>query len=203
MPSRTPRPHAHREPSPPATGATRLRIVLQRTPTPPRTTQLQHHAERTVMGVMGWSNTAMAARYQHLTATIRRDVAQRVGGLLWEPAGDASPELPTDDPAAGTADQMPPEMQTTGANARQNTIITPSVNAGQGWRKRRDSNPRSLAGRSLSRSSTPRSAVTTTAQWAGRPPCTVTPGSYRSRANATTNATTAVRHWDVRRPPVC
>lgn len=39
--------------------------------------------ERTVMGVMGWSNTAMAARYQHITATIRRDVADRVGGLLW------------------------------------------------------------------------------------------------------------------------
>lgn len=49
-------------------------------------------AERTVMGVMGWSNTAMAARYQHLTTTIRRDVAQRVGGLLWEPAGDVPPE---------------------------------------------------------------------------------------------------------------
>lgn len=45
--------------------------------------------ERTVMGVMGWSNTAMAARYQHITAAIRRDVAQRVGGLLWKPSGDA------------------------------------------------------------------------------------------------------------------
>ncbi|MFC0115998.1 tyrosine-type recombinase/integrase [Kibdelosporangium aridum] len=42
-------------------------------------------AERTVMGIMGWSNTAMAARYQHITAAIRRDVAQRVGGLLWKP----------------------------------------------------------------------------------------------------------------------
>ncbi|MBV8539398.1 MAG: tyrosine-type recombinase/integrase [Pseudonocardiales bacterium] len=49
-------------------------------------------AERTVMGVMGWSHTTMAARYQHLTTTILRDVAQRVGGLLWEPAGDTSPE---------------------------------------------------------------------------------------------------------------
>ncbi|GAB3914612.1 tyrosine-type recombinase/integrase [Kibdelosporangium lantanae] len=42
--------------------------------------------ERTVMGIMGWSNTAMAARYQHITATIRRDVAQRVGELLWQSA---------------------------------------------------------------------------------------------------------------------
>jgi Phage integrase family len=67
-------------------------------------------AERTVMGVMGWSNTAMAARYQHITATIRRDVAQRVGGLLWTPTGDTSPEPPHGDPAADTADQMPPQM---------------------------------------------------------------------------------------------
>jgi integrase len=67
--------------------------------------------ERTVMGVMGWSNTAMAARYQHITATIRRDVAQRVGGLLWEPTGDTAPEPPDGDPAAGTATQMQPEMQ--------------------------------------------------------------------------------------------
>jgi len=63
------------------------------------------------MGVMGWSNTAMAARYQHITATIRRDVAQRVGGLLWEPTGDPSPEPPDGDPDAGTAAQMQPEMQ--------------------------------------------------------------------------------------------
>ena len=41
--------------------------------------------ERAVMGVMGWSNTAMAARYQHVTATIQRDIATRVGGLIWRP----------------------------------------------------------------------------------------------------------------------
>jgi integrase len=68
-------------------------------------------AERTVMGVMGWSNTAMAARYQHITATIRRDVAQRVGGLLWEPTRDTSPEPPNGDPAAGATAQMQPQMQ--------------------------------------------------------------------------------------------
>ena len=43
--------------------------------------------ERTVMSVMGWSSTAMAARYQHVTDPIRRDVADRVGGLLWS-SGD-------------------------------------------------------------------------------------------------------------------
>lgn len=40
--------------------------------------------DRAVMGIMGWSNATMAARYQHLTAPIRRDVAQRVGSLLWK-----------------------------------------------------------------------------------------------------------------------
>ena len=39
--------------------------------------------ERTVMGVMGWSSTSMAARYQHETDPIRHEVASRVGGLLW------------------------------------------------------------------------------------------------------------------------
>lgn len=44
--------------------------------------------ERTVMSVMGWSSTAMAARYQHVTDPIRRDVADRVGGLLWSAGKD-------------------------------------------------------------------------------------------------------------------
>jgi integrase len=40
-------------------------------------------SERAVMGLMGWSNTAMAARYQHMTAAVQRDVADRLGVLLW------------------------------------------------------------------------------------------------------------------------
>jgi integrase len=44
--------------------------------------------ERTVMSVMGWSSTAMAARYQHVVAAVRRDVATQVGGLLWTPPSD-------------------------------------------------------------------------------------------------------------------
>ena len=40
--------------------------------------------ERTVMGIMGWSSTAMAARYQHVTDPIRHTVARQVGGLLWD-----------------------------------------------------------------------------------------------------------------------
>lgn len=46
--------------------------------------------ERTVMSIMGWSSTAMAARYQHVTDPIRRDVARRVGELLWSPQADGS-----------------------------------------------------------------------------------------------------------------
>jgi integrase len=44
--------------------------------------------ERTAMGVMGWSSTAMAARYQHITAPIQRDVARRVETLLWGTSDD-------------------------------------------------------------------------------------------------------------------
>jgi integrase len=58
-------------------------------------------AERTVMGIMGWTNTAMAAKYQHITSAIRQDVAQRVGGLLWEPVDIAT--RATDEDDDGTA----------------------------------------------------------------------------------------------------
>ncbi len=50
------------------------------------------------MGIMGWSNSAMAARYQHLTAQVRRDIAQRVGGLLWD---TTSRQADDDDGLAG------------------------------------------------------------------------------------------------------
>lgn len=46
--------------------------------------------DRVVMGLMGWANTAMAARYQHLTGSIRTDVAQRVDGLLWTDPNNTS-----------------------------------------------------------------------------------------------------------------
>jgi integrase len=39
--------------------------------------------ERAVMGLMGWSSTGMAARYQHITGAVRDDVAERMGGLIW------------------------------------------------------------------------------------------------------------------------
>jgi len=34
---------------------------------------------------MGWSNGAMAKRYQHMTAVLRQDIANRLGGFLWGP----------------------------------------------------------------------------------------------------------------------
>lgn len=58
--------------------------------------------ERAVMGIMGRSTTAMAARYQHMIEAVRRDIADRVGGLIW-----AVPDLPAtsdeDDEGDGSA----------------------------------------------------------------------------------------------------
>ncbi|WP_030180407.1 tyrosine-type recombinase/integrase [Streptomyces sp. NRRL S-813] len=53
-------------------------------------------SERAVMGLMGWSTTAMAARYQHMVDSVRSDVARQVDGLIWKPDGNGS-----DDGAAG------------------------------------------------------------------------------------------------------
>ncbi|MCX5363218.1 site-specific integrase [Streptomyces sp. NBC_00124] len=44
--------------------------------------------ERAVMGLMGWSTTAMAARYQHMVDAVRADIARRVDSLIWEVDGD-------------------------------------------------------------------------------------------------------------------
>ncbi|MBD9704090.1 tyrosine-type recombinase/integrase [Streptomyces sp. ID01-12c] len=42
-------------------------------------------SERAVMGLMGWSTTAMAARYQHMVDSVRSDVARQIDGLIWAP----------------------------------------------------------------------------------------------------------------------
>ena len=49
-------------------------------------------SERAAMGLMGWSNTALAARYQHLTTAIQRDIKSRVGGLIWQANGGPTDE---------------------------------------------------------------------------------------------------------------
>ncbi|MFE3524876.1 tyrosine-type recombinase/integrase [Streptomyces sp. NPDC059161] len=51
--------------------------------------------EHVVMQIMGWSSTAMAARYQHVTGGILADVAQQVGGLIWEVAKTAEEDGPS------------------------------------------------------------------------------------------------------------
>lgn len=56
-------------------------------------------SERAVMGLMGWSTTAMAARYQHMVDAVRTDVARQVDGLIWKAAGDRPDS--DDDGAAG------------------------------------------------------------------------------------------------------
>lgn len=56
-------------------------------------------SERAVMGLMGWSTTAMAARYQHMVDSVRQDVARQVDGLIWNPGADR--ENGDDDGAAG------------------------------------------------------------------------------------------------------
>jgi integrase len=42
-------------------------------------------SERMIMGVMGWSDAAMIHRYAHMVDPIRKDIAARVGDLLWGP----------------------------------------------------------------------------------------------------------------------
>jgi integrase len=84
------------EPLNPRTDYTEWKRLLDRASVPERRLHDARHTaatvllllgipERTVMGIMGWSSTAMAARYQHVVAAIRRDVATSVGGLLWNP----------------------------------------------------------------------------------------------------------------------
>ncbi|MFI5862887.1 tyrosine-type recombinase/integrase [Streptomyces sp. NPDC051546] len=55
--------------------------------------------ERAVMGLMGWSTTAMAARYQHMVDAVRTDVARQVDGLIWKTETDRPDE--DDDGTAG------------------------------------------------------------------------------------------------------
>lgn len=90
------------EPLNPRTDYTEWKLLLERAGVPERRLHDARHTaatvllllgipERTVMGLIGWSSTAMAARYQHIIAAIRRDVATSVGQLLWKPAAGLEP----------------------------------------------------------------------------------------------------------------
>jgi integrase len=39
--------------------------------------------EPAVMDIMGWSNSAMVKRYAHVTARLRRDIADRLNSFFW------------------------------------------------------------------------------------------------------------------------
>ncbi|MEV8377744.1 site-specific integrase [Kribbella sp. NPDC056861] len=60
--------------------------------------------ERAVMDAMGWATTAMAKRYQHITAPVRRDLASRVGGLLWATSSGQEGSEGGEDGSAGQLD---------------------------------------------------------------------------------------------------
>ncbi len=49
----------------------------------------------TVMSLMGWSSESMAARYQHVTDTIRTQVANQVGDLIWQAGTSDSAQAST------------------------------------------------------------------------------------------------------------
>lgn len=44
--------------------------------------------DRAVMSLMGWSKTAMAARYQHMVDAVLADIARQVDRLIWKLDGD-------------------------------------------------------------------------------------------------------------------
>ena len=85
------------QPLNPRTDYTAWKQLLERAEVPERRLHDARHSaatvllllgvtERTVMAVMGWSSTAMAVRYQHIVASIRREVADQIGGLIWAPS---------------------------------------------------------------------------------------------------------------------
>lgn len=43
--------------------------------------------DRAVIGIMGWSQSAMTARYQHLTRPVQSEIAQRLEAAIWPDEG--------------------------------------------------------------------------------------------------------------------
>ena len=78
-----PLPHRREALERPPSGGRSSRRPVARCSNTAATSLLLGVPERTAMDLMGWSHSAMAKRYQHVTAAIRADVAERVGALLW------------------------------------------------------------------------------------------------------------------------
>ena len=52
---------------------------------------------------MGWSSADMAARYQHVTDPIRREVARQVDDLIWQTHGRGASSAWGSEDARGAA----------------------------------------------------------------------------------------------------
>lgn len=92
------------EPLNPRTDYTEWKRLLERAGVPERRLHDARHTAATVLLLLQIPDrTAMAARYQHIIAAIRRDVATSVGGLLWKPAKPAT----LDDDDSTTGDPAP------------------------------------------------------------------------------------------------
>jgi integrase len=56
---------------------------------------------RAAMGVMGWSQASMVARYQHIPDEVREEIARQQGGLFWGPTQRPNKRNEDDDGTAG------------------------------------------------------------------------------------------------------
>jgi hypothetical protein len=130
--------------------------------------------ERAVMGLMGWSTTAMAARHQHITGSIRGDVAQRVGGPI---RGSRA--------AGGTA---------TGPNDEAGRAIV--LRTRPHLRRMGDSNPRGREPNTLSKSDGRRSRRAIPVLTSGPRPAVLGDGALRTLANETASETATAGRCD-------
>jgi len=103
--------------------------------------------DRAVMDIMGWSNTAMAKRYQHVTDKVRHDIAKRVDGLIWEASGD---EDQADNDVSGEPGERPqlrPPHQTPGRGLRPARRLCCSVAVAAGFEPAEGLPPHTLSRR--------------------------------------------------------
>ncbi|WP_405070561.1 tyrosine-type recombinase/integrase [Kribbella sp. NBC_01510] len=111
--------------------------------------------DRAVMDVMGWSSSTTVTRYQHITAPVRMDIAERVGGLIWaarqqalrtDRAGRSSRlEGVVETPVETLTDEGPvapqgPALRSVSPSGARNHALTCGFLAPGEWRRIRDSN---------------------------------------------------------------
>lgn len=79
--------------------------------------------QRTAMSITGWSSTA---RYQHVTDPIRREVASRVGGLLFSEGRDHANQADTVGRVSALGDGVLCGNRCTSGTAWSGPTVTPS-----------------------------------------------------------------------------